>query len=104
MDLDELKKMEKSLTLVVRHLHELIKTEEARKRVQDIKEPGDIQVLDAGLSARATHALLCSGVTTIKDLVAKSERELLRTKNLGRRTLRELKIRLESMGLHLRED
>jgi DNA-directed RNA polymerase subunit alpha len=42
-----------------------------------------------------------SDIKTIRDLVQKSEAEMLKTKNFGRKSLNEIKDILVSMGLSL---
>jgi len=53
------------------------------------------------LSVRAYNCLKNANIKTISDLVQKTENEMLRTKNFGRRSLNEIKDILSSMGLHL---
>jgi DNA-directed RNA polymerase subunit alpha len=53
------------------------------------------------LSVRAYNCLKNANIKTIADLVQKTENEMLRTKNFGRRSLNEIKDILNSMGLHL---
>jgi len=53
------------------------------------------------LSVRAYNCLKNANIKTIADLVQKTENEMLRTKNFGRRSLNEIKDILHTMGLHL---
>ena len=53
------------------------------------------------LSVRAYNCLKNANIKTIADLVQKTENEMLRTKNFGRRSLNEIKDILGTMGLHL---
>jgi len=53
------------------------------------------------LSVRAYNCLKKADIRTIFDLCQKSESEMLKTKNFGRRSLNEIKELLESMGLSL---
>src|SRR5882724_3296774 len=53
------------------------------------------------LSVRASNCLKTSNIRTIADLVQKSEGELLKTKNFGKKSLNEIKTILGEMGLHL---
>lgn len=53
------------------------------------------------LSVRAYNCLKNANIKTIGDLVQKTENEMLRTKNFGRRSLNEIKDILHSMGLQL---
>ena len=53
------------------------------------------------LSVRAANCLEIAGIRFLGELVTKTESELLRTKNFGRKTLNEIKDILTEMGLHL---
>ena len=53
------------------------------------------------LSVRASNCLKTATIRTIADLVQKSEAELLKTKNFGKKSLNEIKTILGEMGLHL---
>lgn len=53
------------------------------------------------LSVRAANCLENAGIRFIAELVTKSESEMLKTKNFGRKTLNEIKDLLSEMGLHL---
>jgi DNA-directed RNA polymerase subunit alpha len=52
------------------------------------------------LSVRAYNCLKNANIKTIGELVRKTEYEMLRTKNFGRKSLNEIKDILHSMGLH----
>jgi DNA-directed RNA polymerase subunit alpha len=53
------------------------------------------------LSVRASNCLKTANIRTIADLVQKSEADLLKTKNFGKKSLNEIKTILAEMGLHL---
>jgi DNA-directed RNA polymerase subunit alpha len=53
------------------------------------------------LSVRASNCLKTANIRTIADLVQKSEAELLKTKNFGKKSLNEIKTILGEMGLGL---
>jgi len=53
------------------------------------------------LSVRAANCLKNANIKTIADLVQKSEMEMLKTKNFGKKSLNEIKEILAEMGLHL---
>jgi len=52
------------------------------------------------LSVRSCNCLKNANIKTIADLVQRTEHEMLRTKNFGRKSLNEIKEILQSMGLH----
>ena len=53
------------------------------------------------LSVRSANSLKNDNIVYIGDLVQKSEAEMLRTPNFGRKSLNEIKEVLTQMGLHL---
>lgn len=53
------------------------------------------------LSVRAYNCLKNANISTIADLVQRTEQEMLRTKNFGRKSLNEIKKIITGMGLHL---
>src|SRR3546814_9756320 len=53
------------------------------------------------LSVRSANCLKNDNIVYIGDLVQKSEAEMLRTPNFGRKSLNEIKEVLSQMGLHL---
>jgi DNA-directed RNA polymerase subunit alpha len=53
------------------------------------------------LSVRAANCLRNASIRYIGELVQKTEQEMLKTKNFGRKSLNEIKEILQEMGLHL---
>ncbi|MGE5276158.1 MAG: DNA-directed RNA polymerase subunit alpha [Acidobacteriota bacterium] len=53
------------------------------------------------LSVRSANCLKNAGIRTIRDLVQKTERDMLETKNFGRKSLNEIRDILRPMGLSL---
>jgi DNA-directed RNA polymerase subunit alpha len=53
------------------------------------------------LSVRASNCFKAANIRTIADLVPKTEAELLKTKNFGKKSLNEIKTILGAMGLSL---
>ena len=58
-------------------------------------------VSELELSVRSANCLKNAEIKTIAELVTKTEGEMLRTKNFGRKSLNEIKEILKTMGLHL---
>lgn len=58
-------------------------------------------VSDLELSVRSANCLQNAKITLIGELVQKSDAEMLKTKNFGRKSLNEIKAILEEMGLSL---
>jgi DNA-directed RNA polymerase subunit alpha len=72
-------------------LHEpLIRNENLNRSVEELE-----------LSVRSYNCLKNAGIQTIGELVQKTEAEMLKTKNFGRKSLNEIKEMLAQMGLSL---
>ncbi len=56
---------------------------------------------ELNLSVRATNCLESEGITSVRDLVGRSEDQLLQVRNFGETTLTEVKERLTLLGLRL---
>jgi DNA-directed RNA polymerase subunit alpha len=61
----------------------------------------DRSVEELELSVRSYNCLKNANITTIRELVQKTEQEMLKTKNFGRKSLNEIKEILTAMGLSL---
>ncbi len=61
-----------------------------------------IEELD--FSVRSFNCLKRAGNNTVEDLISKSESDMMKVRNLGRKSLEEVVNKLESLGLALRDD
>lgn len=61
-----------------------------------------IEELD--LSVRSYNCLKRAGINTVYDLTEKSEAEMMKVRNLGGKSLEEVKIKLADLGLGLKND
>jgi DNA-directed RNA polymerase subunit alpha len=83
--------------------------EEPRKPEPDSRPPEDLafnaallkKVDELELSVRSANCLKNDNIVYIGDLIQKTEAEMLRTPNFGRKSLNEIKEVLAGMGLHL---
>jgi DNA-directed RNA polymerase subunit alpha len=66
-----------------------------------LNENLDKSVEELELSVRSYNCLKNANIRTIRELVQKSEGEMLKTKNFGRKSLNEIKEILTGMGLSL---
>jgi DNA-directed RNA polymerase subunit alpha len=75
--------------------------EEEDEGVEDFNENLFRPVSELELSVRSANCLKNANITMIGELVQKTEAEMLKTKNFGRKSLNEIKAILEDMGLSL---
>ena len=61
-----------------------------------------IEELD--LSVRSYNCLKRAGINTVQDLTTRSENDMMKVRNLGRKSLEEVIAKLDSMGLTLAND
>ena len=77
-------------------------TEEPSERTMDkMSEQLNRSVEELELSVRSYNCLKNANIQTISELVQKTEAEMLRTKNFGRKSLNEIKEILGTIGLSL---
>ncbi len=75
--------------------------DEEMKKSPDFNENLLRSVNELELSVRAANCLKNAGIETIAEMVQKTESEMLKTKNFGRKSLNEIKEILGGMGLSL---
>jgi DNA-directed RNA polymerase subunit alpha len=61
----------------------------------------NMSLAELELSVRATNCLESEGITTVRELVMRTDEELLEVRNFGETTLKEVKIKLAERGLSL---
>ena len=59
---------------------------------------------DLDLSVRAYNCLKRAGILSLKDLVNKSENEMMKIRNLGKKSLKEVMDKVKDMGLNFRNE
>lgn len=64
----------------------------------------EMTIEDMDLSVRSYNCLKRAGISTVEDLTKKSESDLAKVKNLGKRSLEEVAAKLQCYGLSLRND
>lgn len=84
-------------------------TEEFKEKITDreIIEIGDngnleMTIEELDLSVRSFNCLKRAGINTVQELVAKSEEDMMKVRNLGRKSLEEVQEKLAELGLGLR--
>ena len=68
---------------------------------QELERKLGMSLAELELSVRATNCLESEGITTVRDLVIRTDEELLEVRNFGETTLKEVKMKLSERGLHL---
>jgi len=76
----------------------VVKEEEKKDKVLETT----IEELD--LSVRSFNCLKRAGINTVADLVSKSEAEMMRVRNLGRKSLEEVVGKITSLGLEFSKE
>ena len=87
-------------------LHEEIEEDEESTFIEEpVDETGKIlemTIEDLDLSVRSFNCLKRAGINNVADLVEKSEDEMMKVRNLGRKSLDEVKKKLDELGVSLR--
>jgi DNA-directed RNA polymerase subunit alpha len=96
--------------LIRDHLNIFVNVDDSGDATEALSEPAvagaanenlDKSVEELELSVRSYNCLKNANIRTIRELVQKTEAEMLKTKNFGRKSLNEIKEILQSMGLGL---
>ncbi len=90
------------LTIFVNAEHETaLEGSGDRELPENLAEYLNRSVDELELSVRSANCLKNAGIRTIRDLVQRTEKDMLETKNFGRKSLNEIKDILRPMGLSL---
>jgi len=61
----------------------------------------EMQIEDLDLSVRSYNCLKRAGINTVEELTKKTEEDMMKVRNLGKKSLKEVKQKLEDLGLSL---
>jgi DNA-directed RNA polymerase subunit alpha len=64
----------------------------------------EMTIEELDLSVRSFNCLKRAGINTVEDLSTKSEEDMMKVRNLGRKSLEEVRAKLESLGISLGRD
>ena len=64
----------------------------------------EMTIEELDLSVRSFNCLKRAGINTVDDLISKSEDEMMKVRNLGRKSLEEVMAKLDSLGFTLTKD
>jgi DNA-directed RNA polymerase subunit alpha len=64
----------------------------------------EMTIEELELSVRSYNCLKRAGINTVQELCSKTEEEMMKVRNLGRKSLEEVQEKLEDLGLSLRKE
>ena len=76
----------------------------AEKNNNEKEKVLDLTIDELDLSVRSFNCLKRAGINTVEDLIGKSEEDMMRVRNLGRKSLEEVIAKLNSFGFTLRNE
>lgn len=88
-----------SLTNETREVEIMVEKEETQ-----IEKMLEMTIEELDLSVRSYNCLKRAGINTVQELTNKSEPEMMKVRNLGRKSLEEVKNKLADLDLTLRQD
>lgn len=88
------------------NLTDLANTMDVMKEAETVSDEKvlDRTIEELDLSVRSYNCLKRAGINTVYDLTEKSEPEMMKVRNLGRKSLEEVKVKLADLGLGLKND
>ena len=64
----------------------------------------EMTIEELDLSVRSFNCLKRAGIDTVEDLIDRTEEDMMKVRNLGRKSLEEVILKLTSLGLSLKKD
>ena len=97
--------------ILISHFNGFLDLEELTTDVNIMKEPSlesddkfsNMTIVDLDLSVRSYNCLRRAGIETVYELTQKSEEEMMKVRNLGKKSLKEVKEKLIAHGLKFRD-
>jgi len=87
------------LTDEAQHAEIMVEKEEDQK-----EKVLEMTIEELDLSVRSYNCLKRAGINTVQELANKTEEDMMKVRNLGRKSLEEVKAKLAELGLSLRKD
>ncbi len=95
--------------MLIDHLQTIIDLSEAEveedymveRKTEETNRNLEKPIEDLDLSVRSYNCLKRAGINTLGELIEKSEEDMMRVRNLGKKSLKEVKQKLEEMNLSL---
>ena len=88
-----------ALTDHVQNVEIMVEPEEDKK-----EKVLEITIEELDLSVRSYNCLKRAGINTVEELIKRNEEEMMKVRNLGRKSLEEVEQKLAALGLSLRLD
>ena len=94
--------------ILIDHLDLLTNVQDAVKDMENLMKESTgetstvgavVPIEDLDLSVRSYNCLKRAGIKTVEELTQKSEDDMIRVRNLGKKSLKEVKDKLAEMGL-----
>ncbi len=93
------------LDVFVNYDKDLVEFEQSEKQIdqerEDLRKKLSVSVNEIELSVRAANCLNNANITTVGELCMKTEAEMLKYRNFGKKSLNEIKAKLVEYGLSL---
>jgi DNA-directed RNA polymerase subunit alpha len=97
--------------ILMSHYEQFLDLEDTTTDVSIMKEPSaekddkfsNMTIVDLDLSVRSYNCLRRAGIETVYELTQKSEEEMMKVRNLGKKSLKEVKEKLLAIGLSFRQ-
>ncbi len=97
--------MVEHLNLFIDLSDEAKKTEIMKDREEVVKEKAlEMTIEELDMSVRAFNCLKRAGINTVEDLINRSEEDMIKVRNLGKKSLEEVIQKLQSLGFELKKD
>lgn len=97
--------LRRHLDVFVSYDKDLVEFEETEKQLdaerENLRKKLGISVNEIELSVRAANCLNNANITTVGELATKTEQEMLKYRNFGKKSLNEIKQKLSELGLAL---
>ena len=98
--------------MMINHLNVVVELSEKAKNTEYMIEHEETctnsvletSIADLDLSVRSFNCLMRAGIKDVRDLTAKTEEDMMKVRNLGRKSLKEVKEKLDELGLSLKRD
>ena len=96
--------LSKHLNLFVNFTEETEEVEmDAEEEKDNMEKVLELTVEELDLSVRSYNCLKRAGINTVSELILRTEEEMMKVRNLGKKSLEEVQNKLTELGLALKE-